>query len=160
MPRDFLAVVISAISLVVSFVALSWTIGWSIWLYVRSRRPQLKVDTSHALASFPSGPQDCITTSITNTGVIPVTLRAVFSRVKGDRRKLSLIPVEWMHCNLPHRLEVGEHWDAPLIPPQSLRQSLAESFPEYARGNPPTWSLITFARDASGREHASKILKV
>ena len=45
-----LALAISALSFLISFLSLGWTVAWSIWLYRQSNRTHLEVKASHALA--------------------------------------------------------------------------------------------------------------
>ena len=156
MDKNTVALAISGLSLAIAFVSLSWTIAWSIWLYRRSNRPSLRVVSEFGFLQVSGLALDVITTSVTNVGQVPVTIRGIALRVKNDRKRQQLIPYEWLHASLPVKLETGEHWDAPMIQRENFVKHLQESFSEEASGSPRSWKLLTFCRDAADHHHVSK----
>jgi hypothetical protein len=148
---------VSIIALAVSMLSLVWSAAWSMWLYSRSRRPDVMVETSYGLVpdAF-GGTVYVLSTSVTNVGTLPVTVRGIVLKAKGDHERRQILPQEWMRAELPAKLGIGEHWDAPLLETAALVRMLEAELPTLARGEPPKWRLWTEARDAADNRYRSK----
>jgi hypothetical protein len=127
----------------------------AMWLYAQTRKPQLSLESSLALAGLGGDVFKTISTSVTNTGHVLVTLRGVSLRVKRDDYQRHVVPYEWMNCAWPVKLAVGERWDAPLIDVQKVLAILREQFSDEAVDG--TWEIVTVGRDAYGTSHESKV---
>jgi hypothetical protein len=153
-----LALAISALSFLISFLSLGWTVAWSIWLYRQSNRTHLEVKASHALAVIDG--TRLLAASVTNDGALPVTIDDVAVIVKGDRQGRRLLPPAWMQGVFPQRLDVGDAVDFPPVPLDSLGRTLHEDMADLVSGTHREWQVSVHVETATDVKFSSNPISV
>jgi hypothetical protein len=121
-----------------SVLSFGWTVGWSVWLYMRPPRRHLTINTNTSFVVTPTtggvetGPT-FLSLRVTNTGAVPLTLSDCVVHIYrlGRWRRASKVahPQQWQFSGQRQaHLQPGEAVEFPPVPLEALRGALRESF--------------------------------
>jgi hypothetical protein len=143
------ALIVAIVAAMLSLISLGWTIAWSIWQHRQVTRGRLYVRASMA---FDVGRDAHVfAISVTNNGVVPVTIAGLSAYVPGAQEHLVFFDfLQQAPSPLPCVLQPGERWQA-LHDADGFRRGVARIAP-----GPPPWKVTVSVRDAGDVHHDSK----
>ncbi len=148
------ALIVAVIAVVVATAGFIWTVVWSVWQHRQVTRGRLYVRAAFAFTINPLGTREVFAVTVTNAGMVPVTITSVSAEVKGAEKHLAI--VHWLLQTprpLPHKLGPGETWDGHMEP-DDLRRGAAE-----ITGRRSPWKITIAVKDAADRRHRAPLVK-
>jgi hypothetical protein len=149
------ALIVAVVAATVAVVSFIWTALWSIWQHRQVTQGKLYVSAAYATSISPLGAKPVFSITVTNAGMVPVTINAVFGKVKGTSE--SFFPNQWLFQTpgpLPQKLAPGDTWDGHLDP-GLVTQGAMKVAPSKAR----KWKLTIVVKDAAGRRYEAPTVK-
>lgn len=100
------------LALVVSLGTFAWTVFWSIRQERSRTRPRLSVQIGTSRPNDPAAKEVMVGVIVTNSGFVPIAVKAVVFRAKGREDGVFVGPswVQQRPGGLPLTLEPGEQW--------------------------------------------------
>jgi hypothetical protein len=150
---DGLALVVAIVAVTVSLLSFAWTIGWSIYQHRKVTRGQLHVSTDLEFMKRLGAIGFFVT--VTNQGVVPVTVASVYVEVANPTR--SVFIREWIAESpgpLDQLLQPGALWFG-----FADRAGVERQLAKISSGQPPS-TLRIGVKDAAGRTYFSNRVKI
>jgi hypothetical protein len=108
------------------------------------------------LAALGIQPERVYSVTVTNAGMVPVTINSVRAHVKGTEGQILL--VGWRlqtPAPLPQKLGQGEMWTGLFGMVDFLK-----AVNDAAKSSGPPWKVTILVKDAADRDHAAPTMKV
>ena len=151
------------IAIIISAVALAWSVGWSIYCQRRANKPRISTRAAWSVPVYdlPDGRRELgdatVSLTATNTGSQTVTISSVKFIVRGSPKGMSMVPLDWVAqtpCDLPVRLQPGDHW-AGLVHAGSVKASIDQRLGARNR-----WHISPIVSDTADRTYRAVIYRI
>jgi hypothetical protein len=149
-------------AIVISGLALAWTIVWSIYSHRRTSRPSISARAAwtYPVYDLPSGGSQLgdatVGITATNNGPMPVTISTAKFLIRGIGKGTSVVPMEWVAQtprDLPVRLQPGDHWTG-LAHADSVKASIDRHLGPRRR-----WRVRPVVADTADRTYRAVIYR-
>jgi hypothetical protein len=152
------ALTLSIVAIAIAFLSFLWSIGWSIYQHQQTTRGRLYANASTSMIFGPMLPaHPVVDVTVTNAGVLPVTLTSVVGHVKEAPKMQLAFVAAWQFQTpkpLPLKLGPGESWSGHHDPVE-VQHGAAKVAPGRT-----THTVKFIARDAANRSHEGNSLKL
>lgn len=150
------------VAIVISAVALAWTIAWAIYSNRRATAPRISTRAAWSLPVYDVGGRSqlgdpAFTITATNTGPVAVTISNLKFLIRGVGRDTSVVPIDWMvqtPRSLPLVLNPGDHWTG-LVHAGSVKESLDQNLGPRRR-----WRVRPVVSDTADRRYDTVVYRV
>jgi hypothetical protein len=149
-------------ALVISAIALAWTIAWSIYSHRRATTPRIAARAAWSYPVYDMGGRSRVgdaafSITATNTGPVAVTISNVKFFIRGVGKDKSVVPIDWVAQsprNLPLVLNPGDHWSG-LVDAGAVKASLDRNL-----GRRQRWQVRPIVSDAAERRYDAVVYRI